>query len=347
MKKARKVLILALALIFVISGAGVIRQMLQYREGAEVYSEAEKLAGVPDFSKEEVSPPASASSSASSSASASAPGTAYVDPYADALADMDFSALREVNGDVLGWILIPGTRISYPIVQGKDNEYYLTHTWKKWSSVVGAIFLEEGNSRDFSDFNTLIYGHRMNDGSMFAGLKYYKQKSYYKTHPSVYITDDNGTRKYDIFAAYEVSTQGDTYRIGQKGDEAKQAYIDYGRSQSLYDTGVTPTVNDKIITLSTCTGNGHATRWVVQARLKGAEKEPEAAPAPEGEDTAAPQEGGATAPAQGPDAVSSAAAEAYAAAASPQEPDGETPAESAGQEPDGALPAASGAAPAP
>ena len=112
MKKVRKTLIVLLAVVFLGSIGVLIRQLLQYREGAQTYSEAEELVGLPDFSEETV-PPASSSET----------GTTYVDPYADALAAMDFSALREVNGDVLGWILIPGTKISYPLVQGTDNQY--------------------------------------------------------------------------------------------------------------------------------------------------------------------------------------------------------------------------------
>ena len=311
MKKARKILIVLLAVVFVGSTGVLIRQLLQYREGAQTYSEAEELVGLPDFS-DNPAPDASVSSSASSSsissASSSEPKTIYIDPYADALAAMDFSALREVNTDVLGWILIPGTKISYPLVQGADNQYYLNRTWKKWSSVVGAIFLECSNSGDFSDFNTIVYGHRMNDGSMFAGLKNYKQKSYFKTHSAIYITDDSGTRKYDIFAAYEVSTQGDTYRIGQRGDSAKQAYIDYCLAHSLYDTGVVPTVNDRIVTLSTCTGNGHATRWVVQARLLGTATETPA-DAPAQSDSAAAPETEAETPAEVPTESDTSAAE--------------------------------------
>ncbi|MET0017765.1 class B sortase [Oscillibacter sp.] len=331
MKRVRKILIALLAVVFVSSAAVLIRQMIQYREGEETYSEAEELAGLPDFSEAGDAPTASSSApdaASSSSATTSVPKTVYVDPYADALADMDFSALREVNGDVLGWILIPGTRISYPLVQGTDNEYYLTHTWKKWNSVVGAVFLEYSNSRDLSDFNTIIYGHRMNDGSMFAGLKYYKQKSYYKSHPCVYITDDSGARKYDIFAAYEVSTQGDTYRIGQQSDSTKQAYIDYCLAQSLYDTGVVPTVSDKIVTLSTCTGNGHATRWVIQARLQGTEEEePSAKTVPDSsaETSAEPD--------------TSAVAESADTGAVSTQPD--SGASSSEQGPDGAVPASS------
>ena len=84
----------------------------------------------------------------------------------------------------------------------------------------------------------------------------------------MYITDDNGSHKYEIFAAYEVSTTGTTYQLGFSGDASKQAFIDYCLAQSVIDTGITPTVYDRVLTLSTCTGNGHATRWVDQAVLK-------------------------------------------------------------------------------
>ena len=104
--------------------------------------------------------------------------------------------------------------------------------------------------------------------------------------------------KYEIFAAYEVSTAGATYQIGFSGDQSKQAFIDYCLEQSVIDTGIIPTVYDRILTLSTCTGNGHATRWVVQAVLKGVapsdsaqeavQPEPAAEQAPEPADT--PQE---------------------------------------------------------
>lgn len=249
-----------LALVFIGSIGMVIYRGIEYKEGEETYEEAAELVQLPDLSK---LPEPTLEEETEESA------PVYVDPYADALRNMDFGALQEVNSDVLGWILIPNTVISYPLVQGDDNQYYLKHTWKKWTSAVGAIFLECQNSRDFSDFNTVIYGHRMNNGSMFAALKNYKKQSYWAAHPFVYIMDDNGSHKYEIFAAYEVSTAGTTYQIGFSGDTSKQAFLDYCMGQSVIDTGITPTVHDKILTLSTCTGNGHATRWVVQARLKG------------------------------------------------------------------------------
>ena len=91
---------------------------------------------------------------------------------------MDLPALQQVNSDVIGWIAIPGTEISYPLVQGTDNDYYLTHTWNQNSSAVGAIFMDCRCSADFSGFNTIVYGHRMNNGSMFAALKHYQKAGF-------------------------------------------------------------------------------------------------------------------------------------------------------------------------
>ena len=283
-RKLRRGLMVLLALIFVGSLGMVIYRTMEYKEGEEIYAEAAELVQLPDLS--DLPDPVLEETEETEETDA----PVYVDPYADALRNMDFAALREVNSDVLGWILIPNTVISYPLVQGDDNQYYLKHTWKKWTSAVGAIFLEYQNSPDFSDFNTIIYGHRMNNGSMFASLKNYKKQSYWAAHPYVYITDDNGSHKYEIFVAYEVSTAGTTYQIGFSGDASKQAFLDYCLGQSVIDTGITPTVHDKILTLSTCTGNGHATRWVVQARLKGVAPSDSAAEAAGSQEETTPPE---------------------------------------------------------
>ena len=266
----RKILLVLLAVICLGCAVKVGYQIFQYDQGDKTYAEAEALVDLPDLSSLPAPTlPQVDSSSSSSSDTSSTPEPVYVDPYADALRNMDFTALREVNDDILGWILIPDTKISYPLVQGDDNEYYLNRTWRKTRNSVGAIFMECQNSSDLSDFNTIIYGHRMNNSSMFGILKSFKNQSFWASHPYVYITDDNGSHRYEIFAAYEVSVEGDTYRLGFSSDASKQSFIDYCLSQSVIDTGITPTVYDRILTLSTCTGNGHATRWVVQAVLKG------------------------------------------------------------------------------
>lgn len=294
-KRLRSMLIAVLAVIFVGSLSVLLWTQLDQKKGEEVYLEAETLVGEPDFTS--LPPPTIDPLPEVTDDGEPAP-VVYVDPYADLLEAMDFSALQEINPDVLGWFLIPGTNISYPLLQGRDNNQYLRHNWKGGYSRMGSIFIEEQNSGDLSDFNTIIYGHRMRNETMFGTLKYYNKLSYWKSHPCVYITDHNGTHKYNIFAAYEVSVTGLTYRLSFANSQAKQEYIDWCLAQSVIDTGLIPTVNDKILTLSTCSGDTtYATRWIVQAYQPGpAPAEPEestspAEPAPEDQPEALPPVG--------------------------------------------------------
>lgn len=290
--KFRKALAALLAVICALCLGRTALQLVQYRQGDETYAQAEELAGLPDLSDLPVVDFTGGSGSVSSSASTDGAGEApeevpvWQDPYAQALKDMDFSALRQQNPDVLGWILIPGTRVSYPVVQGTDNSYYLDHTWRGGKNSVGAIFMECRNSGNLSDFNTIIYGHRMNNRSMFGTLSQYKSRSYWQAHPYVYLTDDSGTHRYEIFAAGEVSVDSDVYRLGLRSDSSRQSFLDSCLALSALNTGVTPHTYDKVLTLSTCTGNGHATRWVVQAVCPG--QAPETPEIPQEEPTPQP-----------------------------------------------------------
>lgn len=322
--KFRKALAALLAVICALCLGRTALQLVQYRQGDETYAQAEELAGLPDLSDLPVVDFTGGSGSVSSSASADGAGEApeevpvWQDPYAQALKDMDFSALRQQNPDVLGWILIPGTRVSYPVVQGTDNSYYLDHTWRGGKNSVGAIFMECRNSSDLSDFNTIIYGHRMNNRSMFGTLSQYKSRSYWQAHPYVYLTDDSGTHRYEIFAAGEVSVDSDVYRLGLRSDSSRQSFLDSCLALSALNTGVTPHTYDKVLTLSTCTGNGHATRWVVQAVCPGqAPETPETPETPQEEPTPQPDASQPEESVQTPDASQESPAEPE----QPQEPE--------------------------
>ena len=139
---------------------------------------------------------------------------------------------------------------------------------------MGALIIYNQCSKHLDDFNKIIYGHRMNNGSMFTPLAKYQNQNYWQKHPTVYMTNETGTYCYDIFAAYEVSTSGITYALSFSDDDFKQKFINYSLEQSVIETGLQPTINDYILTLSTCTGHGHDTRWVVQAVRKGEQSEP-------------------------------------------------------------------------
>ena len=164
-KKLRAVLGAALALVFAFSAIMAVRWQIEQRRIVADRGEAERVAGLPPA---KVSPLPSATPTPSWE-----PTPQPLPEEAAALTELDLDGLRAVNGDVIGWILIPGTELSYPVVQGADNQYYLTHNWKKEPSSGGAVFLECTNSSDFMGFNTIVYAHRMNNETMFGTFRYF------------------------------------------------------------------------------------------------------------------------------------------------------------------------------
>ena len=96
---------------------------------------------------------------------------------------IDFKQLQETNKDIYAWITVPDTNINYPIVQSSwDNTYYLDNTIDGQAGLPGSIYTENYNAKDFTDFNTIIYGHDMNDGSMFQNLHKYEDETFFKEH---------------------------------------------------------------------------------------------------------------------------------------------------------------------
>ena len=189
------------------------------------------------------------------------------DPVIEELMALDLEALREVNEDVIGWIQIPDTSVTYPLLQWTDNDFYLHHTWQQHKNGAGSIFMDYQSASDFSDFNTIIYGHNMRNGTMFSSLRSYASPGYWEKHPHFYIRTDAGVARYDIFAIQSASTDSIIYGLGIDTQQRKQQFLRFATDYSLVDTGLTPTTDDSIVTLSTCTGNGHAHRWVVIGML--------------------------------------------------------------------------------
>ncbi len=189
------------------------------------------------------------------------------DPDADELARLNLGALRVFNEDVIGWIRIPGTELNYPLIQGEDNDYYLRRTWKGTYSIMGSIYMDYRNDAGLGDFNTIIYGHRMRNNTMFGELKNYKDKAYRDKAPYVYLLDDEGTHKYEIFAAYEAKVSEKLYTAGLTEEQDKQTVLDTAEKLTVWDTGISPTTEDRVLTLVTCTGMGYHSRWILQAVL--------------------------------------------------------------------------------
>lgn len=185
--------------------------------------------------------------------------------------DIDFDELESINKDVVGWIYMEALPdiINYPLVQGDNNEYYLHHTYKKEDVFAGSIFVDYKNSSDFSDQNTIIYGHNMNNGSMFGSLKKYKNQETIDKSPYFWIITKDEAYKYQIFSIYTASVEGDTYTlIKGPGSETIDYAVSMWKKSELDMGDFDFKETDKIITLSTCTGDS-STRFVVQGiRIK-------------------------------------------------------------------------------
>ena len=187
--------------------------------------------------------------------------------------NIDFEALRqEENEHIYAWINVPGTVIDYPIVQHpEDPDYYLNYNLDGTKGYPGGIYTQFYNSKDWNDTNTVIYGHNMKNGTMFAGLHQYEDSDFFKEYPYVYIYSEDKVRVYQVFAAYEYT---DINLVTYFGLPGVMSYEDYLASiyeldgiNNNFNTDIQVTAEDKIVTLLTCISNKPTMRYLVQAVL--------------------------------------------------------------------------------
>ena len=181
---------------------------------------------------------------------------------------IDFESLSSINSDIVGWLYIEGTKINYPIVQGEDNSYYLKHLFDGKYNSSGCIFLDTRNNADFSDRHSVIYGHNMRDGSMFAGLTKYKKQAYYDEHPIALLVTPGGNYRIEFFAGYVASNKDDAWKISFFTDEEFEVWLNQAVEKSCFTSTVSPAVTDKIITLSTCSYEFDDAKFVLLGRVK-------------------------------------------------------------------------------
>lgn len=246
----RKIIMLAALCVFTYSSYELTNIYLDYKDSDDDYENMEKMFEVPDISGD--------------SQTTDIKGNKINNTNDEAVWKYDYQALAEMNSDAVGWIKQDNI-ISYPILKGTDNTYYLSHNAAHRESKSGSIFVDYRVKDGMEDKNCIIYGHDMLNNSMFGTLIKYASKSYFKEHPTfdVYIKD-KGYRYY-VFATYETDEIGDTYTYNFSSDEEFQRYIDLCISKRAYDTGISDVkATDKIITLSTCTRGDQSKRFIVQ-----------------------------------------------------------------------------------
>lgn len=179
-----------------------------------------------------------------------------------------FSTLQEINKDTVGWLTVNNTRIDYPVVQAKDNDYYLRRDYYQNKNRHGWIFMDYRNNPDELNENTIIYGHNLANQTMFGTLRYALNSYWYKKSANQIITFNTPKEnmKFQIFSIYTIPTTNDYLDITFPTTDAYQSYIDLVKGRSIYDFNIEVTTGDKILTLSTC-ANGNDKRLVIHAKL--------------------------------------------------------------------------------
>ena len=164
------------------------------------------------------------------------------------------------NSDMVGWILIEGTGIDYPVMQTPaDPNYYLKHDFERNYTDYGCPFMQADCDALCPSDNLIIYGHNMKDGSIFADLAKYRSKDFWQSHKTVWFDTALGSSAYEIFAVIHTTVQADAadafpfYRfVNAASPEEYADYVSICQARALYDTGISAQYGDKLLTLSTC-----------------------------------------------------------------------------------------------
>ena len=181
---------------------------------------------------------------------------------------VDFNALYHVNDDIVSWIYCEDTVINYPVVQGNDNSYYLSHLFDGSYNNSGCLYLDSRNSRDFSDDNSIIYGHNMKNGTMLASINQYKEQSYYDKYPYMLLITPDNNFKVNLFAGFMEDIKGDAWQIEFKGENEKIKWLEEAKNKSTFVSDVFPSSEDKIVTFSTCSDENSNVRYVLMGVLE-------------------------------------------------------------------------------
>lgn len=179
---------------------------------------------------------------------------------------IDFNTLQEQNADVVAWLYCPDTVINYPIVHATDNDKYLHKDLSLEYSKEGTLFVGAENNGDFSDANTIVYGHNMKNGSMFKTITEYASEDFYKEHPVMYLYTPNKRYEIRLIAGCVTSTEAAIYA---SLDDTKELRTELNRiyKKSTFSNEEDRNKLDKIITLSTCSYEYENARYVLIGKL--------------------------------------------------------------------------------
>lgn len=187
-------------------------------------------------------------------------------PSETAPIEVDFPSLLERNEDIVGWLYSEDTPINLPVVQGTDNDHYLRRLIDGTGNNSGTLFVDYRNGGDFSDSNTIIYGHNMKNKEMFGTLSNYKDQSYFEDHPIMWLLTPDGDYKIELIAGCVTSAASDVYSI-DLSEEDVLAMVQRSIENSTFTTDVEIHPGDRFLTLSTCSYEYDNARYVLIGRM--------------------------------------------------------------------------------
>ena len=188
---------------------------------------------------------------------------------------VDWDELAAQNPDIVGWIYVDafGDTISYPILHGTDNEYYLHHTFERQYLFAGSIFLNYENAADFADPHTIVYGHNMLDGSMFSKLKIFRDEPESVTeNPYFWILTPDGNYRYRIFAVFDTDMRSTLFTLFSGHGSEFSNWANKEKENSIVESDIVIDERDYVLTLSTCTQASGPSRTVVMGKCVSTEK---------------------------------------------------------------------------
>jgi len=254
-------LIVLLVVIFAVSISRLFSARREYDVGSETYETLTQTVVTPVKPKHAPVPEQPADEPVEVSAEPEAEPTPYVP-----LLDVNFDALLEMNADTVAWIHMPGA-LDYPVVQGKNNDYYLTHLIDGTYNQNGSIFMDCRNDPDLTNRNTYIYGHNMGNGTMFAVLLKYSTPGFYEENRELILVTPDASYYLQPFSGYVTSSSSGAYQWSFQDDNAYSTYLQEIMVCSEFVSDVEVTSEDRIVTLSTCSYAFDDARYVLHCKL--------------------------------------------------------------------------------
>lgn len=243
-RKIRRIMMTVLLAVFLVSTAVILYVKREYRISGELYSEAARQYTV-RAEEEEVDP----------ASQTSAP------------VQVDFDTLLAENSDIVGWIYCEDTPIDYPVVRGADNDYYLHRSYDGTYSASGSIFADVNNREGFVDCNTIIYGHHMKDGSMFASLSKWADQEFYEDHPVIWLLTPGQDYRIVLMSGCTTSAHADIYTIYEEPGEEFDHYVEAVLAESDFQPALHPEGTGRYVLLSTCAYVFDDARYVLFGEL--------------------------------------------------------------------------------